>query len=349
MSRKTVFVLGAGASAEAGLPVGEGLKNSIAEILNFNLHDQTPGSGDSYVFDAIRKLDAGGKSKYISAALLIKNNMPLAGSIDNFIDAHRGNAPIEQSGKIAIAAAILKAEQNSKLYFKDSTVWPNVISKLDKTWYLSLWKMLVSNCNVEQISSRLQQVAFIVFNYDRCLEHFMLNALMSYYNIPVDRAVEIMSNCSIFHPYGQVGHLPYFNSSMPVNFGSDQSSNRLIQIADSLKTFTEGTDESSSDVIAIRQAIDSSEKIVFLGFAYHDQNLDVIIPKKDRPRAFSILGSANGISMHDRESIAWNINSRSSQHPVSLGPGRVAPTNITLDSNMAFQFINDHSRVLTFS
>ncbi len=34
MSKKTVYVLGAGASAEAGLPTGAELKNKIATLLS---------------------------------------------------------------------------------------------------------------------------------------------------------------------------------------------------------------------------------------------------------------------------------------------------------------------------
>jgi NAD-dependent SIR2 family protein deacetylase len=42
---KTLFVVGAGASSEAGLPTGYELKNKIAELLNFHFEHFEQQSG----------------------------------------------------------------------------------------------------------------------------------------------------------------------------------------------------------------------------------------------------------------------------------------------------------------
>ena len=58
---KTLFIVGAGASEEAGLPVGGELKNQIAGLLNFD-HDAFSRvvKGDSTVWGAIREHCGGG-------------------------------------------------------------------------------------------------------------------------------------------------------------------------------------------------------------------------------------------------------------------------------------------------
>jgi hypothetical protein len=98
---------------------------------------------------AIRREDPNARdiNPHIHAARHIRDAMPQALSIDNFIDAHRGEKRIELCGKLAIARSILQAERDSKLY-----VEPTVRSKnpnfncLRETWFNSFFMLLTENC-----------------------------------------------------------------------------------------------------------------------------------------------------------------------------------------------------------
>ncbi|HEU4550857.1 MAG TPA: hypothetical protein VFS01_14250, partial [Rhizomicrobium sp.] len=119
---KTVFIVGAGASEEAGLPIGSKLAQSIAGLLDIKFrHGYEQFSGSYQISAALRAFvnSAGSDdiNPYLHAGRAIRDAAPLALSIDNFIDAHRGDKGIELCGKLAISQAILRAEQGSKLHF----------------------------------------------------------------------------------------------------------------------------------------------------------------------------------------------------------------------------------------
>ena len=120
IKRKTVFVIGAGASCEAGLPTGAELRTHIAKALDIKFPDgYQQGSGSLSVYEAIseycRQSGLRDTGEFLRAAWTIRDAAPLALSIDNFIDAHRGNKKVELCGKLAIAEVVLHAERKSKL------------------------------------------------------------------------------------------------------------------------------------------------------------------------------------------------------------------------------------------
>ena len=123
--RKTLMVVGAGASKEAGIPTSQGLKENIAGYLKLQFEDFGKRiSGDDSIFEALtlasgeqEPTNAGWLlNQYLDAAWQIHTAMPQALSIDNFIDLHQGNEKIELCGKLAIVRAILHWERKSLLF-----------------------------------------------------------------------------------------------------------------------------------------------------------------------------------------------------------------------------------------
>lgn len=56
LSRPTVFVIGAGASFELGLPLGDTLKNRIADLLNITFPDgYQQKTGDYQITEILRR------------------------------------------------------------------------------------------------------------------------------------------------------------------------------------------------------------------------------------------------------------------------------------------------------
>lgn len=305
----TVFVLGAGASKDVGLPVGDCLKEQIRISLNYKLDfSGRPRTGDNDIFEAIRahlanrSLPSTRLDDYISAALLISRSMPLAASIDNFIDTHAGSVEVELCAKLAIAKNILDSESRCSLmvdrnHMSDTFDFAQVEKE---SWYGTLFKILFTPASVDDIKVRLESVTFVVFNYDRCLEQFLYYALRTYFDLTPEIAQQLVLGANIHHPYGLVGKIhasptpEYFLSE----FGQATNANSLLQIADELKTFTEGTDEKASEIDVIRRAINDADQIVFLGFAYHDLNLELLNPSNPSRRriATTIYGTALDIS-----------------------------------------------------
>jgi hypothetical protein len=316
--KKTLIVVGAGASKEGNLPASYELKERIAEILDIRFEfGKGQVSGDYVTCEAIRKFsesnDPNGRNinQYWETARRIRDAMPQAISIDNFIDAHKGDSKLELCGKLAIIRSILKAESNSLLYFGRKGRSENLdYQSLDGTWFNAFMQLLTENCRVDQLEERLSAIGLIIFNYDRCIEHFLFHSLQNYYGISSERAAALVCGIEIYHPYGTVGALPWYQGDSAIEFGAEPKVGQLLDLAGQIKTFTEGTDPDSSDIVEIRKRMNESQIILFLGFAFHRVNLGLIRPTENKhstPEEVRYFGTALGISQIDCDTISTEL------------------------------------------
>ena len=281
---KFTFVLGAGASQEVGLPVGTTLRDQIASLLNITFDLGRQKTGDPVVMAAIRERtqlpdaierDA---NAYVHACRKIRDALPQSISIDNLIDTHRGNSLIEICGKLGIARAILRAERQSSLYFDPLTKPGPDLTRVAKAWLTPFFQLLTENCPLSTLPDRLRSTAFVVFNYDRCLEQFLIYSLQNVYEVNEQQALELIRQLTILRPYGSVGALRSLGPGQSIPFGGEPNANQLLELALGVKTFTEGVDPAKSDIQAIREAVTATQKLVFLGFAFHPSNVDLLFP-----------------------------------------------------------------------
>lgn len=303
-NKSLVLVVGAGASTEADLPDGDALKQRIADILDIRYKFGIKVSGDKLLNKALRILaSTNGEhhpknlSALLNSAWLIRDAMPQAQSIDHFIDSHRKDTRIAQCGRLAIARCILKAEASSKMKVDRSN---NKIdfTGLKATWFNEFFQLVSENCTPEDLPERLAKVAVISFNYDRCIEHFLHSSFQNYYGVSPGRATELMSGLDIYHPYGIVGPLPWMGPTFSIDFGATPDPGQLLELSQSLKTFTEGTDEKSSDIVAIRTVLQTAKRVVFLGFAFHQLNLELLYgspPMQSTSRECPVYATAHGL------------------------------------------------------
>ena len=319
--QKTVFIVGAGASKEVNLPVGAELKESIANVLDFNLDSGQLTGGDSIIFTTLQTVARQGNPSppnfdhFIKAAWQIRNAMPQAISIDNYIDTLYQEGPIELCGKLAIVLTILQAEKSSKLFIdQNHRIYQLNYPLLVNTWYISFWQLLTENCRLPDLEKRLSSIAHVIFNYDRCIEHFLYYAIQNYYNISATEAAAILQHLEVYHPYGIVGSLPWLSSKNAIEFGEIPSPNQLLILAAQIKTFTEGTDELSSSIHAIRENIATASRLVFLGFAFHRMNLDLLFSTLQsdftRTNRRMIFATALGISESDINFICSELSKK---------------------------------------
>lgn len=313
IKRKTLVVLGAGASAEVDLPTGAGLVAEIAPLLDIRFDSNRQKNGDVTIMEAIRLWTRGIKKETnvnptLHAAWRIRDAMPQAMSIDNYIDAHSGNDRIEICGKLAIVRSILNAERGSRLYVNRRRDQRTIdFRKSQETWFNRLFQIITESCDVEGLSDRLSTLVFVVFNYDRCLEHFLYHSLQNYYGIDASAAAQFVSQIEIYHPYGQVGTLPWQSSIDSIEFGDEPSPNQLLSISSQIRTFTEGTDPESSDIDSIRKSINDSSILIFLGFAFHRLNMELLTGPSDDPVPKRCFATARRISDYDCSLIERDI------------------------------------------
>jgi hypothetical protein len=80
----------------------------------------------------------------------------------------------------------------------------------------------------------------------------------------------------LFHPYGVVGRLPWQGGDRPVQFGGVRKYGEgLAELSDEIHTYTEQL-EDNAELSAIRTQVAEAEVIIFLGFHFHRQNMDLL-------------------------------------------------------------------------
>lgn len=302
-----VIVIGAGASKEVRLPIGLELTKSVADSLDFKVdHFGRLTGGDDKVRECVYKLAQGLNNRsgtlddYYIAANMIRQAMPLAPSIDNFIDSHRTDLKIAQVGKLAIACSILKAEKASSLYFDRSNSNNRLdFSPLQSTWFAAIFRLLTQHCSSDELSARFSRLTIISFNYDRCFKHFIKQALLAYYSLSESDASDLTAKICIHHPYGLVGDMRYETGGPGTDFGEQAMTDDLIRSAERIRTFTESNEAGASITNTIRSSVQNAKALVFLGFAYHPMNLEILYGKTRPDSASSdcdVIGTAMGIS-----------------------------------------------------
>ncbi|QZD91392.1 hypothetical protein K3162_07345 [Qipengyuania xiapuensis] len=296
LQKETVFIIGAGASFELKLPLGSALREEIAELVDIRYDLNRQISGDEQIDHHLREIarEAGQATikELLQKCWLMRDALPGSISIDNLIDAHRNDDAFAEIGKMAIAKAILSAERKSKLFFDQRRGENFSLRSVDGTYLIPILQILTENVPREDVASIFSNVSFVVFNYDRCLEFFLPHALMAYYGLPRSEAEAVCDTARIIHPYGRVGEFGRGQSLSTAGFGSE--SGNIREIAQGIRTFSEGLAEDEAGA-EISSAIGQADQIVFLGFAFHPMNMEIL-----RPRGFSLVtevyGTTHGLS-----------------------------------------------------
>lgn len=351
---KTVFVIGAGASAEAGLPTGDKLKKIISERLSY----ETPRTGGTYSGDErllqafsyreeLNRTNAGanGLTRYLTEASHIHKHLVLSPSIDNFIDQHRGNEVLEFVAKAAIVRSILEAERASHLYpIRIPSREPEIdFNALSSTWYMRFYYLVTQNCGFEDLPRRLERLTLIIFNYDRCAEFFLKNALKAHYRRDETEVAEVMNHLKIYHPYGSIGTSDFADFPVEVEFGEGQiSRDKLVDLTRHIKTFSEGTDSATSPNSMLKQEVHDAKTLVFLGFTFRELNMRLIAPlydPKDPIKITQVFATAFESSESDIRSMQFQAKSLTGGKPTA---------EAHIENLKCFDFFNHFSLSLDF-
>src|SRR5215475_3091986 len=150
---KTLFIVGAGASKEFDLPVGQDLADTISRFLNVRYNSTTGyASGDPFIWNVMKRNNRPHTDRYLAACRLVAEGVHLSSSIDDFLDIHRRNKFVSRVGKAAIVRAILEAERSSKLYVDDSKAYNRLnMEPIKKSWIMKFVRMLSRNVRPQNV------------------------------------------------------------------------------------------------------------------------------------------------------------------------------------------------------
>jgi hypothetical protein len=305
LSSKTVFIVGAGASQEVGMPIGWELRDIIAQKLHMRFEHgyNFIGKGDTDILDNLRFGYSNELNSYLETCALINGGIGLSASIDDFIDIHRDDPKVAICGKLAIAASILEKERLSKLYVDPSNIYNTIdVGSIQNTWYVAFLRLLGNQAPKRDLGKLFENVTIICFNYDRCIEHFLVHAISKQYGIKQEEARSLVAKLRMFRPYGSVGD--YFGG---VQFGNT-SLPPLGQVVSSLRTYTEQVEDKGT-LGAMKTAVGGAKTLVFLGSAFHANNLTLLMPPKNsHSEPKRIFATRKGISDADLPRIYYALS-----------------------------------------
>jgi len=266
ITRKTILILGAGASKPYGFPLGGELTDIlIAQLVSHggtSIHDdllQHCEIAPEELTDFLRAFSRSGLS-----------------SIDSFL-ARRDE--YSRLGKLAIAWALCSCESRDWITRRGN----------DDHWYSLLWDTLTADTHASG-DFRRNQLRVITFNYDRSLEFFLNQAAKNTYRLTDSQAQEFASTIGVLHVYGKLGELTFDGRAGTRIYDNTLSRAALNCAADGILIVPEARDDAREFMLA-RTWCDWAEQICFLGFGFDPLNVrclglvDVLTQKKEHRAA----------------------------------------------------------------
>ncbi len=247
ITKKTVLVLGAGASGPYGFRTGAGLRNwAVTQIQNAPASPLIKVLSD-LGYEERHRNDFAGELRHAGTA-----------SIDLFLESRDEFMPI---GKSVIACGLIEHEVAANLF-----VFPE--DGLPGSWY---W-YLIQRLGDKPDQFRKNQLSIVTFNYDRSLEYYLFTALKSRWKLSDEAAWELLKVIPIVHVYGQLGKLhelegrgrPYRPDLSPESINAAVGEMQILHEADL----------NSSALAQARKLLLEAHEICFLGFGYHPTNLE---------------------------------------------------------------------------
>lgn len=288
LSSTLTLILGAGSSYDFGpsrtapFPLGDNLRDKIASVLNIEVdtfgENATRGSREIHsAYKVASRLSENAEVKtgnLVGAGQAIAQALPGCESIDDFLERHAGNKNFELSAKLGIAHCILDAERTSPLRQDPHRIAIPSIEPFARHWLSRFLYGITKGCGKSDLGKAFKRLKVINFNYDRCFEWFTRIWLRHVYHIPDDEACEILQSLEIVHPYGSIGVLP-MSGAHGIPLGYAPNSTELFEISKNILTYSESIEDDDRSA-KIKLMTSGCDKYVFLGFAFHPQNMRLL-------------------------------------------------------------------------
>jgi hypothetical protein len=235
ITRRTVIVLGAGASVPYGFPTGPALCDEIATAL------QDPRAGLALALAAA----TGDHPRVLEFGRLLRESRKY--SVDAFVE---GRPDFLDVAKAACAARLLPLEVAGNLRAPGGD------------WYRYLFNRMMRSTPEDFLQN---QLSVVTFNFDRSFERAAFDAALASYPINKEKAGALVRHLGVSHVHGSLGGCPWLGES-GIEYGNANPSEQAIQkAASSIRLVHETTEDND----LIRAQFRRAEVVCFLGFGYH--------------------------------------------------------------------------------
>jgi hypothetical protein len=275
ISPKTTFIVGAGGSDTFGLPIASSLCATARNL-------QHPQSSDVYqLLQHVLDHDA----RLLDTVLKDLCGHP-AGSIDRFLEQRQHQPDTMRVGKLLIAALMGQAIAGHKWVANYHGDWIKHI----------IDHMSDGTARAADFANTAQNVHFITFNFDSVIEQRSAQLLQGIYNGD-DGLMDAIRAIRVTHVHGHLSPPP----NEPIRLIAHQSAREVETINPNWVEWTKNSgaqvrvvlDDLDDGLLKnIREIINASKIICFLGFSYDKGNLAKLgFPRQQREN-IEVFGSA---------------------------------------------------------
>jgi hypothetical protein len=315
INKKTVFVLGAGASCPYGYPSGSRLRELICFNQGFLQSYEQYLKNDMFS-PSMREESTKKLSEFIKAF----DNSRLK-SIDVFM---ANNPKLAPTGKYIVAYEVLRAEHQSlfgeeaKRIQEERAMTSDSRSRRDHIrgtpdfqggdWYSYLYNRLIEGLVGKDALPDFSNgnLAFITFNYDRSLEHFLYESLSnSFTEVSEAEIIKCLKKLKILHVYGQIAPLKWQSPDDYVDYKPQVDESLLNLAANNIRTIYE--EKQNPELIESQNLLKQADKIFFLGFGYAPENMGVLGLPDIISTSREVYGTAFGAEKKESENIHSKI------------------------------------------
>jgi hypothetical protein len=253
LTKKTVFVLGAGANVPYGFSTGAGLlekaRSEDPRAMMGNAGQQiTQAQSDAF-------------------SVAARDNM--LPSIDAMLE-HRPDL-----------MAVGKRVMATLLYREEAKAGPRAT---DEDWMQLVFQYMAEGADTLQ-QFATNPVTFVTFNYDRYLEHRFIRGLVARYRVGAQEAWSVAMQGRIIHVYGSLGHLPDefgterlmpLGTAVPLGAPDDEAIYPLglaLPIAEREIKIVHDKDVPSQALMEAHGRLVAAQQVLFFGFSFATQNV----------------------------------------------------------------------------
>jgi len=284
--KRTVFVLGAGSSADYDFPIGQKLCKLVCDELREgrqygpDLRDNA-GFTDEEINKFCRELR-------LSAQL----------SVDAFLEHRREFLNL---GKAAMALMLVRKEVPGNLWFFGDANW---------------MRYMFSRLNAPFESFHEIPVSFITFNYDRSLEHFLCTALQSKYGKTEAECAAVLEHIPIIHLHGRLGYLPWEKGEGQRPYDATINREVLNTCIKNIKVVHEDIkDGRDKDFARAFDLMQDADCIYYLGFGYGPVNMERL-KIRDLLAGKLTYGTGKGLTQHECDEARNLVGGTSQLNPL---------------------------------
>jgi len=263
ITRRTVLVLGAGASEPYGFPVGASLARLISQQATQLGEALQRGTGHPLRDIALPMVLNGALDIVQVRAFPKAFRESSCSTVDEFVEA-RGNHRFLTFVKLATVHVLTQHERMETL-FPDAGNRPAELNE-EVDWYRYLFGFLRTPSPTDFADNQLK---VITFNFDRSFEYRLFLMVRASYGLSAEDAGRLVAAIPVFHVHGALGGPRWLGESRPDSrdYSPDPSSEQQVELMDRIRLVHEELPD--SELEPAWRWLEEAQTIAFIGFGYH--------------------------------------------------------------------------------